>query len=473
MTQHEEKTNVSGDFCDTMMVKMEKLRMVSLRLILQASTPEEINLEIENLKELKGEVEGYVDSKMDVVDSSVYRIARLTHKAIETEIQVLTEILNVVQTNEYRHTDMFTRKVIGTLSKNGPKCEKSSVKTFSTCFKSNYEVIDKLGRGACSFVIIGRHNTLKTLHAIKLSNLSKMNSKQKIRVQREIDINSVISHENIANVSEIYQTNDHISFVMELCTGGNLFDFVTEINRRPLTEDQAKRNIQGVLEAIHYLHSLGIAHRDLKPENLVFDKEGEDAKLKIIDFGFAKSIHDIGGLATPLGTPGYYPKETIYAVEDLKVGAIINPYTPLVDMWSIGCIVYFMLFGIPPFDSNNPNSKDREIEINKEVIRGRYKFPEDIVVSNEAKDFIARLLQKDAIKRMTAIEALNHRWMRRKTCNNTTQTPRIDLGEAGRYLLRQSINQMIDAGCKEEGEDEDDMDCGLEGVCDPSSWKKQ
>jgi len=469
---HDFKIKAIADNGDAIFTKLEKLRMVSLRLLLQPSKAEEINLEIENLKELKAEGECYVDSAMDIGDYLADRITRLTYQAIENEIQILTEILNVVQTNEYRHTDMFHRKVTGTLSKYGPICEKSKVTIYSTSFKTNYSVIDKLGRGALSYVVVGQHNTLNTMHAIKLANLAKMNSKQKIRVQREIDINSVIAHENIVNVSEIYQTNDHISFIMELCTGGNLFDFVTEINRRPLTEDQAKRNIQGVLEAIHYLHSLGIAHRDLKPENLVFDKIGEDAKLKIIDFGFAKSIHDIGGLATPLGTPGYYPKETIYAVEDLKVGAIINPYTPLVDMWSIGCIVYFMLFGIPPFDSNNPNSKDREIEINKEVIRARYKFPEDIVVSNEAKDFIARLLQKDAIKRMTAIEALNHRWMRRTTCNNTTQTPRIDLGEAGRNLLRQSINQIIDAACKEEGEEEDDMDCGLEGVC-PSSWKKQ
>jgi len=165
----------------------------------------------------------------------------------------------------------------------------------------------------------------------------------------------------------------------------------------------------------------------------------------------------------------------ISAVEDLKVGAIINPYTPLVDMWSIGCIVYFMLFGTPPFDSDNPNSKDRELEINKEVIIARYTFPDNIVVSNEAKDFIAHLLQKDATKRMTAIEALNHRWMRRKTNTATVPTPHtLDLGEAGRNLLRQCINQAIDAACKDEGEDEDDMDCGLEDVGDPSStWKKQ
>jgi len=421
---------------DVVLTKLEKLRMVSPRLILQVTKIEGIIAEIGNLKRMKAEVESYIDSLMDI-DSLGDRTMCLTHQALENDIQILTEFVKLVQPTDLRNAGLFTRKLTGILSKYGPKCEKAKVTPHPTSFRSAYTMTSKIGRGACSFVITGQHIEHKTMHAIKLSNLSKMNSKQKLRLQREIDINTVISHDNIVNVSEIYQTNEETAFIMELCTGGNLFDFVTDRNHSPLSEDQAKYYIQGVLEATHYLHSLGIAHRDLKPENLVFDKEDEDAKLKIIDFGFAKSIHDIGGLATPLGTPGYYPRETIYAVEDLKVGAIINPYTPLVDMWSIGCIVYFMLFGTPPFDSDNPNSKDRELEINKEVIIARYKFPEDIVVSSEAKNFIAHLLQKDAAKRMTAIEALNHRWMRRKTCTSAVATPRnLDLGEAGRKFAK-------------------------------------
>jgi len=132
-----------------------------------------------------------------------------------------------------------------------------------------------------------------------------------------------------------------------------------------------------------------------------------------------------------------------------------------------------LLFGIPPFDSNNPNSRDLELEINKEVVRAKYKFPEDIHVTNEAKEFISRALQKDAVKRMTAIEALNHKWMRTTSPEPTSLIPRIDLAENAIQMLRQSINQSIDANVKNpEDVSEDDMDCGLEEV-DTNIWKKQ
>jgi len=219
------------------------------------------------------------------------------------------------------------------------------------------------------------------------------------RAQREVHIVTILNHPHIIKVYEIYKDNDRkqIHIVQELAAGGDLLDYI--FRNGALPELRAAKLLKGVIHAIHYLHTLGWAHRDLKPENLVLTADHKN--LKIIDFGFAKSKYDRYGLETPIGTPGWQAYDVMRR----------EPYSLSVDMWSLGCIVYFTLFAIPPFSSKQEQMCDKVTELSELVRIGRYEFPSTIPISKNAKEFISRLLERDPNTRMTAAQALEDSWM--------------------------------------------------------------
>jgi len=153
-----------------------------------------------------------------------------------------------------------------------------------------------------------------------------------------------------------------------------------------------------MLHAVKYLHDNSIVHRDLKPENLIFDRPGEDAILKLTDFGFATLYDPKKKLTATCGTPEYVAPEIL----DEK------PYGKAVDMWSVGVIFYILLCGFPPFYG------DTEQELFDRICTAKYKFlsPYWDKVSWDAKDLIRHLLELEPTKRYTADQALDHKWLR-------------------------------------------------------------
>lgn len=245
-----------------------------------------------------------------------------------------------------------------------------------------------LAKGKSGTVVItARKIGLPTIYALKIINLTDASGREHERLRREIEINGRIRHTNIVEVFEVYKNDaeQECTMVMELMEGGDLFDRV--IKRSSYDEVEARPVVMGILKAVKYLHSHKIAHRDLKPENVVFDKGGVP---KLIDFGFAKQQAHSSILETPIGTPYYVAPEV--QTED--------SYSLSVDMWSIGSIVYFMLFRKPPFFEKSQEDQQG----------GKVEFPSNIPVSQEVKEFIINLLQPQPIKRMTAAEALIHPW---------------------------------------------------------------
>eukprot|EP01057_Protomagalhaensia_wolfi_P005603 Protomagalhaensia_wolfi_Nauph_80__5602@NODE_635_length_2175_cov_19_288390_g474_i0_p1_GENE_NODE_635_length_2175_cov_19_288390_g474_i0NODE_635_length_2175_cov_19_288390_g474_i0_p1_ORF_typecomplete_len434_score69_11Pkinase/PF00069_25/2_6e65Pkinase_Tyr/PF07714_17/5_4e36EFhand_7/PF13499_6/5_5e12EFhand_7/PF13499_6/1e16EFhand_8/PF13833_6/4_2e06EFhand_8/PF13833_6/1_1e05EFhand_8/PF13833_6/8_7e09EFhand_1/PF00036_32/2_9e03EFhand_1/PF00036_32/6_2e05EFhand_1/PF00036_32/9_4e09EFhand_1/PF00036_32/0_037EFhand_1 len=203
-----------------------------------------------------------------------------------------------------------------------------------------------------------------------------------------------LDHPNIIRLFEVYEDEKHLYLIMELCTGGELFDRI--IKSGHLSERYAATIMRQVFSAIAYCHSLNIMHRDLKPENLLFADPSPISPLKVIDWGFAAQCAKNHRFSSVVGTPYYVAPEVLY-----------GNYNKLCDLWSAGVILYILLSGYPPF-----HGKDNR-EILEKVKTGNYNFDTRAWrrVSDYAKDLVRRLLTYDPRRRLTAQEALQHPWI--------------------------------------------------------------
>ncbi|KAF3855038.1 hypothetical protein F7725_023093 [Dissostichus mawsoni] len=205
---------------------------------------------------------------------------------------------------------------------------------------------------------------------------------------------ATIKHENIVALEDIYESSNHLYLIMQLVSGGELFDRIVE--KGFYTEMDASRLIRQVLDAVNYLHNMGIVHRDLKPENLLYFSPHDESKIMISDFGLSKMEGTGDVMATACGTPGYVAPEVLAQ----------KPYSKAVDCWSIGVIAYILLCGYPPFYDENDS------KLFEQILKADYEFdaPYWDDISDSAKDFISSLMEKDPEKRFVCDQALEHPW---------------------------------------------------------------
>uniref|UniRef100_A0A8C0FU49 Calcium/calmodulin dependent protein kinase IV n=1 Tax=Bubo bubo TaxID=30461 RepID=A0A8C0FU49_BUBBB len=235
-------------------------------------------------------------------------------------------------------------------------------------------------------------------YAIKM--LKKTVDKKIVRT--EIGVLLRLSHPNIIKLKEIFETPTEISLVLELVTGGELFDRIVE--KGYYSERDAADAVKQILEAVAYLHANGIVHRDLKPENLLYATPAPDAPLKIADFGLSKIVEDQVTMKTVCGTPGYCAPEILRGCA----------YGPEVDMWSLGIITYILLCGFEPFYDERGDQY-----MFKRILNCEYDFvsPWWDDVSLNAKDLVKKLIVLDPKKRLTTLQALQHPWVTGKAAN--------------------------------------------------------
>jgi calcium-dependent protein kinase len=255
----------------------------------------------------------------------------------------------------------------------------------------------KLGEGSYGTVSKCTNKSTGVTRAVK--SISKSQMKNLERFKQEIAIMKIMDHPNIIKLYESFEDHRNIYLILELSTGGELFDRIIDAGH--FNEQQAAIVMQHMFRAIFYMHENHIAHRDLKPENFLFaTKEPiEKSSLKVIDFGLACKFAADQVLTTKAGTP-YYVAPQVLA----------GKYDQSADLWSLGVIMYVVLCGYPPFYG------ETDADVLAKVRLGNFSFnaADWKSVSEDAKNLIRMLLKMNPRDRYTAEQALNHVWVRNK-----------------------------------------------------------
>jgi serine/threonine protein kinase len=212
----------------------------------------------------------------------------------------------------------------------------------------------------------------------------------------EIEMLKSASHPDIVKIINIYNDPKKLYIVMEYVKGEELYDYIVSHDKLP--EQEAKIIIHQLLRIVRYLNSINICHRDLKPENIMIDVK--TLKIKLLDFGLS-SYFSNKSLLSPVGTPYYVSPEVL-----------VGKYNKECDMWSIGVITYILLTGGPPFQGESLP------DIYREIMRFNLIFDDEEWrhVSNQAKEFVERLIVIDTKARMTPDQALEHSWFSNFNC---------------------------------------------------------
>jgi serine/threonine protein kinase len=275
------------------------------------------------------------------------------------------------------------------------KCIKSKFTQNSVPFTTTadmYKIGKLLGKGAFGKVHLGVHKLTGKLVAIKSIKKEFLNDQHsKKKVMQEFSILMQLNHESIITLYETFESTKHILFVIELCSGGDLLNYVRK--RRKLKENYAKYIFKQVIEGLAYCHQHNILHRDIKPDNILINGRG---RIKICDFGVSKAVIQEERMHEQCGTPAYI------APEILK-GEGYDGFTS--DIWSAGVMLYAMLYGTVPFKGNSMH------DLHSLIMKGKYHLKED--VSTEARDLVTAMLTIIPEDRITISGILTHSWMQK------------------------------------------------------------
>jgi len=268
---------------------------------------------------------------------------------------------------------------------------------FSGVGKELYKIGEKIGSGQTGVAYECKNRRTKARYCMKVVNKTTLEHEVLKRVIYEVELLAKLrNHKNIIRYYDKFEDEEELCIVLELCEGGSLKDDVKHHGR--YSESQAATIILQLLEAIAAMHSEGICHRDLKPENILF-KDKERTLAKIADFGLAKDLVNQSIQHSIAGTLDYVAPEVLEGIE----------YDYLkVDMWSLGCICFFLLYGHPPFAKF-----DNMQAFFHAVRRAAYTFDDSTAkISEEAKDFISQLLTVNYLQRLSATAAKKHIWVK-------------------------------------------------------------
>ena len=263
----------------------------------------------------------------------------------------------------------------------------------------DFDIVKVLGRGAFGKVMLvkKKDDTSKKLYALKTwkkADIVKANQVEHTMTER-----FVLEHIEspfLAHMSYAWQTPEKLYVVMDYLTGGEIFFWIQK--QRKFTESRARLCLAECCLAIKAMHDKNVIHRDLKPENILLDSDGH---VKVVDYGLAKGnipgAGEEGGTKTFCGTPEYVAPEL---VENRGHGKAV-------DWWALGVILFELLYGLPTFYDKNVK------KMYTKILHDPIKFSSNVAVSDQAKDFIRKLLERNYSNRLGSSatgpqDVLNH-----------------------------------------------------------------
>ncbi|XP_061078562.1 myosin light chain kinase 3-like [Conger conger] len=219
--------------------------------------------------------------------------------------------------------------------------------------------------------------------------------KDREEVKNEIGVMNQLNHVNLIQLYDAFESRTNLTLIMEYVDGGELFDRIIDENYM-LTELDAIVFMRQISEGVQYLHQQYILHLDLKPENILCVNSTGN-QIKIIDFGLARKYKPREKLKVNFGTPEFLAPEVV------NYDFVSFP----TDMWSVGVITYMLLSGLSPFLGDN------DAETMNNILHCNWDFDAEAFesVSEEAKDFISRLLIQEKCSRMSATGCMKHSWL--------------------------------------------------------------
>ncbi|SMN21606.1 similar to Saccharomyces cerevisiae YCR091W KIN82 Putative serine/threonine protein kinase implicated in the regulation of phospholipid asymmetry through the activation of phospholipid translocases (flippases) Lem3p-Dnf1p/Dnf2p [Maudiozyma saulgeensis] len=296
------------------------------------------------------------------------------------------------------------------------RSQRLRTKSFSNKFKDitvspkSFEKVRMLGQGDVGKVFLVKQKNTNRLYALKVFSKSQMIKRNKVkRVLVEQEILATSNHPFIVTLYHSFQSEDYLYLCMEYCMGGEFFRALQTRKSKCICEDDARFYASEVTAALEYLHLLGFIYRDLKPENILLHKSGH---IMLSDFDLSIQTQDAKNfkIKSPMITSGHnqsamidtkifsdgFRTNSFVGTEEYIAPEVIrgNGHTAAVDWWTLGILIYEMLFGMTPFKGADTNKTFSNI------LKNDITFPNNNDISRHCKDLIKKLLCKNESKRL-------------------------------------------------------------------------
>lgn len=288
--------------------------------------------------------------------------------------------------------------------------------------KSKYKMIERIGQSMHSVVYKVVNRRTNAIRALKTRSYKT----QPGTVPREIDVLSSLDHPCILKMFDFCIEQSSYSIVMELPAGEGLCDYMLKTNS--ISQYFASRIIKQLLSAVCYMHSEGFVHSSIKPENIIVDtSKTNDIGVKLLHFAHALRTKE---KSKKKNYSLYYdPPEVISEFN----------FSEMSDVWNCGVILYFLLSGQVPFDGATEEEVIRKIK----CIDVNLELEELEEVSEDCKDLIRQMLEKDLSKRITCQQAFNHKWITQyNRMPNTTRNLEKILRNVSQIKAKMNIQEV-------------------------------
>ncbi|XP_069312403.1 myosin light chain kinase 3 isoform X2 [Eulemur rufifrons] len=290
-----------------------------------------------------------------------------------------------------------------------------------TSMSAGYAVCQHEVLGGGRFGQVHRCTETSTGLPLAAKIIKVKSAKDREDVKNEINIMNQLGHVNLIQLYDAFESKSSFTLIMEYVDGGELFERITDDKYR-LTELDVVLFTRQICEGVRYLHQQYVLHLDLKPENILCVSQ-TGHHVKIIDFGLARRYKPREKLKVNFGTPEFLAPEVVnYEFVSFPT-----------DMWSVGVITYMLLSGLSPFLG------ETDAETMNFIVNCSWDFDADTFegLSEEAKDFVSRLLIKEKSCRMSATQCLKHEWLN----NLPAKASRSKVGLKSQLLLQKYMAQ--------------------------------